>query len=155
MREEKIMLDIEMTKKEEESIKAVVKSKPRLIVFIVSIVLSVALIASGIAVAVSQNSEPFSTSGIVVEGLSSYLDFGSSENYYYKFIPEETGYYRFESYLLDDVGCVIYDSDGDMVGFRHTGFDFTESLVEGKTYYIALYSTSGYSKTGRIRITAK
>lgn len=156
MAKNKTMTDEEIALKEEKSIKAIVKSKPRLAIFIVSIVLSLALIVSGVMLLVggvdTSRGEPFDVEETLYEGKNAYKRF-DVDTAYYRFTPNKTGEYQIESGYNGSFCCVVYDSDGDKIGYTHTGFDFTIDLDAGETYYLGLYTTTGYNLSGSITIT--
>ncbi len=76
----------------------------------------------------------------------------SDNNVYFRFIPEESGYYSFCSDSDSDPGCTLYDdqmksitSEDDSIGYD---FELDYYLEAGKTYYylVEFYSFETYCK---------
>ncbi len=62
-------------------------------------------------------------------------------NKMFRFIPETSGCYTFESFSKCDTYCTLYDADNNKIGFDHDSGDvynflITEYLEQGQVYYI-------------------
>lgn len=65
----------------------------------------------------------------------------------YQFVPEESAIYRVYADSNDDIIAILYDAQGNRIGFDYDDFVITHYLQAGQTYYLVtgyLYSQPVY-----------
>lgn len=129
-----------------KNIEAAIDRKDRIVIFIITLILSIVLIAEGIVMLSSNNSSnPHKISGTLPIGGTS-ISIKGDETVYYRIRPNTDSYYNVYSTNATstlDPSAALYDSSwtelfssDDIPGSRN--FNISYELHAGEVYYVAI-----------------